>query len=95
MDPYALIVGTALAVILLTAAGFALAAPQERRRADIAGTLAIPGVVIAAAVLAYAAGIRAHVYHAAEIVPVEIIQPTASNHVKSQPRVARPRFSQF
>lgn len=97
IDPFPLITGTALSVILLTGAGFAIAAPQERRRADIAGTLAIPGVVIAAAVLAYAYGIRAHFYHTAQVIPVEIVQPTASTHGKTVfSRVpSRQRFSQF
>lgn len=94
-DPYTLIVGTVLATMLLTGAGFAIAAPQSRRRADIASTLAIPGVVIAAAVGAYAVGIRAHFYHEAQVIPVEIVQPTSSTFMKSPSRVARQRFSQF
>jgi hypothetical protein len=87
IDPYALIAGTATATMLLTGAGFAVAG-RATRRADIAGTLAIMGLVIAAAVGAYAYGLRAHLYDVGTIAVVEIIEPAPETTVaKSQSRL--------
>jgi hypothetical protein len=91
IDPYVLIAGTALAVVLLMGSGFAMAS----RRADIAAPLVITALPIAAAVVAYATGVRAHFYDVGTIAVVEIVQSAESAFVKDQDRVSSPRFSAY